>query len=142
MTQLDRTQQIYRTYLIQAEELESKKRPFEGIFGLNRSPEDPCHDQFIRNLQGLMEEFRAEGIDSGALREVLAYIYSIPQEHQMPVNLYWMLIAAQSVTPDMIPLLAREDAAAVLEQFQRTYKRRVQLPVQKKIVKALEKAAR
>ena len=51
-------------------------------------------------------------------------------------------MAAQSVTPDMIPLLAREDAAAVLEQFQRTYKRRVQLPVQKKIVKALEKAAR
>ena len=141
MTPLEKIQQLYRDYILQAEELEKNKRPTDGMFGLTRKPaDDVCHEQFIQHLNALMAEFRLEGIASDQLRDVLEMVFFAAQTHREPASIYWMLIAAHSATPDMIPLLNREDAKALYDQYCRVYKRGTRLPVQKKLVKELEKA--
>ena len=141
MTQLERIQQLYRDYIIQAEELEKNKRPADGLFGLSSKPaDDACHEQFIQHLNALMAEFQLEGIDSASLRDVLAMVFFAAQAHREPASIYWMLIAAHSAAPDMIPLLEKADAQALYDQYCQVYKRSARLPVQKKVVKELEKA--
>ena len=143
MTQLERTQQLYRAYLEQADALEKSKNPMEGIFGFGgKSADHPCHEQFIKDLEALLAAFRQEGINSADLRDALALVFFAPQAHQDPVSIYWMLIAAQSVTPGIIPLLSKDDAEALYTQYAQAYPRRVRLPAQKKVAQALEKAAK
>ena len=141
MTPLLQVQHLYNTYMEQAEEAE-KNTPFaSGIFGLGkRASDDPCHDRFIQNLTALMAQFKEEGIDSAALREVLAFVFQAHAEYQVPASTHWMLIAAHSTTLDVIPLLNREDAAALCAQYEKAFKRRERMPVQTKIVKLLNKA--
>ncbi len=141
MTPLEQVQHLYSTYLEKALEVE-KKTPFAaGLFGMGKkASDDPCHDQFIQDLTALMAQFREESVESAALREALSYIFQAPAQHQEPASVYWMLIAAHSTTPEIIPLLNREDAAALYAQYDSAYKRRERMPVQTQVIKQLGKA--
>ena len=64
-------------------------------------------------------------------------MYTIPEAHREPRSSYWMLIAVQGLTLELMDGLDREDAAALGALFNRTYPRRDRLPHQKKICAAL-----
>ena len=69
-------------------------------------------------------------------------MYSIPREHREPHSVYWMLIAVQGLSLDLIGGLVPADAAALCMGFGNRYPRRERLPVQNKILSALKKQSR
>ena len=134
---------LYENYLDEALKVELARKPGEGIFGIGKKPsDDPCHDRFTENLKKLLEDFRAGGPESGEVREALRYIYRAPKEHPEPKTSYWLLIAVQSLTKELISLLNREDAAALAKEYTGIYKRWERLPIQKQILDALKKASK
>ena len=134
---------LYENYPDEARKVELARKPGEGIFGIGKKPsDDPCHDRFTENLKVLLEDFRAAGPESGELRKVLRYIYWAPKEHPEPKTAYWLLIAVQSLTKELISLLNREDAAALAKEYTGIYKRWERLPIQKQILDALKKASK
>ena len=46
MTGLDTIKKICGDYIAEAEELERKRKPADGLFGIGTKPaDDPCHDR-------------------------------------------------------------------------------------------------
>ena len=134
---------LYESYLDEARKVELSRKPGEGIFGIGKRPsDDPCHDRFTENLKKLLEDFRAGGPESGEVRDVLRYIYRAPKEHPEPKTAYWLLIAVQSLTKELISLLNGEDAAALAKEYTGIYKRWERLPIQKQILDALTTASK
>ena len=134
---------LYEGYIAKGEQLERDKKPGAGLLGLTRGPkDDPCHKQFLDDLQALLADAQAAEPDSEEVRQALAYIYRAPQEHAEPLSVYWMLQAAHGATLGLIGRLEPADARALRDDFAKMYRRWERLPAQKKVLEALEKAAK
>ena len=139
----DRIRVIYADYLAAAKLAEEKQKPTDGIFGMGKkAADDPCHTAFIDTLKTALDEIAQQKPDSGTVREILSYICRMPLEYPSPVSIYWMLIAAQGLTKDLIPFLSQTDAAALADEFGKQYGRWERLPVQKELFRALQKASK
>ena len=131
----------YRQYEETVEELERKRKPGEGVFGLKGGPADnPCHDRFAEELRACFADFAARRPESAEAREVLALAYAEPVAYRGPRCAYWMLIAVQGLTKELIPFLSPEDADALAERFEADYRPCDRLPVQIELIELLHKA--
>ena len=141
MAGLEEIRRLYGEYLAEAREAEAKLRPLDGVLGFgHKSSDDPCHERFAEALEALLKAAAEEGVDSGELREMLAYIYRAPKENREPLAVYWMLLAVHGLTPELAGKLCREDAEALWEEYRAAYPRRERLPAQKKALSALDAA--
>jgi hypothetical protein len=139
---LARMERLTEDYLADAEKLERSRRPNE-LFGLKFGPsDDPLHERFARDMAELMRAFAAEEPDSAALREVLKKLLSTAKANPEPRSAYWMLIAVQGLSKELIPGLSREDAAALAKDYESAWPRHSRLPVQDDVLRALKKAAK
>ena len=135
---LGRLSALREAYLGTVRELERRQKPGEGLLGLKGGPkDDPCHDRFMEDVSACLSDFAAERPDSAAVRSVLEALYDPPRREEVPLSAYWMLLAAQALTPELIPLLSAEDASAVRARFEKDYPRHQRLPVQKTILDRL-----
>ena len=135
---LYRLESVYDGYLETITRLESERKFGEGFFGLKSGPKDnPCHDRFDQDLKVLLQDLTPGETDSALLREVLEYMYDAPLKNPNPKSAYWMLIAVQDLTKDLIRGLAPEDADALAERYIENYPRNQRLPVQTELVKLL-----
>lgn len=143
MEALERVQALYTAYQDQFRQMEQARRPGEGVFGLGMGPRDyPCHGQFARDLEQLLLTIRQEGPGSSQARQVLDYICFAPVRRQGEQDaVYWMLMAAHSLTLPLIDLLPAPDAQALLEEYQKAYPRRMRLEAQDKVISALRRRA-
>lgn len=140
MTALEKVQRLYANYLEQARQAEREQKRLDGILGLGpRDSDAPCHERFSTALEVLLNTLAEARLESGEIREVLAYIYQAPQKEQVPAAAYWMLIAVHSQTLELVKQLAQEDAAVLQKQYSRAYHRRERLPAQTQVLAALER---
>jgi hypothetical protein len=93
-------------------------------------------------MAALLSDFASEKPDSAALRPVLEKLLRAAKDHPEPKSAYWMLVAVQGLSRELIPGLSREDAAALMKDYERTWPRHTRLPVQDDVLKALKKAAK
>ena len=139
---LVRLQELYESYLGEVELLEINRKPGAGIFGLKGGPaDDPCHDRFAETLRGFYEEFAAQKPESASVKELMAYACTVPTVRREPRTAYWMLIAVQSLTQELIGLLTPQDAGELAALYEKSYKRRERMPSQIKLIRALRDAA-
>ena len=139
---LSRMDRILEDYLDAAEQQERNRRPNE-LFGLKFGPsDDPLHDRFAKEMAALLSDFASEKPDSAALRPVLEKLLRAAKENPEPKSAYWMLVAVQGLSRELIPGLNREDAAALMKDYERTWPRHARLPVQDDVLKCLKKAAK
>ncbi len=135
-----RIESLYGSYLATVEQLERNRKLGEGIFGLKGGPADnPCHDRFAEDLRELLCDFAAEAPESAAVRSVLEYIYEAPKRTAVPKSAYWMLIAVQGLTRELIEKLSPSDADALAERFASLYSRHERLPVQIELLNQLRR---
>lgn len=106
--------------------LERNRKPFEGIFGFGGGPQNyPCHEVFAQDLERLLNQFSAQAPSSDQVGPVLDYIYfSAPARWKSETAVYWMLLAVQGLTLDLIPLLDGADAETLCKAYQEAYPRR------------------
>ena len=139
---LVRLRELYESYLGEVEQLELNRKPGAGIFGLKGGPADnPCHDRFAETLHGFYEGFTAQKPESAAVKELMAYACTAPIAAPTPRCAFWMLIAVQGLTQPLIALLDPQDARAVAELYEKSFKRRERMPAQIKLIKALRSAS-
>lgn len=134
---------LYAAYLQKATELERNRKPGQGLFGFGQTPaDDPCHEAFIVAVGELLDGSAQAGISQDALTECLAYIFHAPLEHPSPASIHWTLVAAHSACLKAVEALDAEHAQRLYEQYCGDYHRRDRLPVQDRIVKALNRLRR
>ena len=132
----------YRSYEETVEELERNRKFGEGMFGMKGGPADnPCHDRFAEELRGVFADYAAGRPDSAEVREVLDFVFNEPVAYRGPQCAYWMLTAVQGLTDVLIPLLSREDAAALAASYGKRYPRWKRLPNQDQLLAKLKKAS-
>ena len=125
-------------YLETVRELERKRKPGEGIFGLKGGPADnPCHERYSETVEQLLNDFAAQDPTSGAVRLVLEELYTAPKKYRAPSCAYWMLIAVQRHSLPLIDRLSHADAETLFGLFQKTTPRHERLPIQNEILKKL-----
>lgn len=139
MTAFDKVHRLYTNYLEQARQAEREQTLLDGVLGFgSRSSDAPCHDRFSTALGVLLNTLAEEELESGEIREVLEYIYHVPQEDQVPAAAYWMLIAVHNQTLELARQLTQEDAAVLREKYSRAYHRWECLPAQTQVLAILE----
>ena len=127
------------SYLETVEELERKRKPGEGIFGMRGGPADnPCHERYSETVRQLLDDFAGQNPSSESVRRVLEELYTAPILHRKPLCAYWMLIAVQRHSIPLIDLLSSEDAFALYVRFNKNIPRSERLPVQTEILKKLK----
>ena len=136
-----RLRALYENYLAEAETAEKNRKLGAGWFGMKGGPaDDPCHDRFAEALRSYFEEL--SGAPSELIRGELAYVYTAPKDNPNPRAAYWMLVAVQGLTQPLIDALTPQDAAALGELLEKSFRRSERMPAQIKLIKALKAAAK
>lgn len=140
MYALEAVRALYTDYQEQFRQQELARKPGEGVFGLGMGPRDyPCHSQFAQQLEQLLGEIAAQQPPSGDLLSLLDYIYRAPLELRPAQDaVYWMLLAAHSLTLGLISLLDAGDAKTLAANYNQAFPRRNRLPAQDKVLAALQ----
>jgi len=141
---LDEIVGIYEAYSEDFHRRIKKRKAFDGVFGFRGSPQNyPCHEEFIQNLGRALKDFASRSPDSAQAAEVLRYIYcTAPACCEAESTVYWMLLAAHSLTFELIASLDASGAQALYSEYEAQYPRRTRLPVQIKVLKALAERAK
>lgn len=141
---LEKLEALYEGYLNEFRRLEQGRRPFEGAFGLAGGPQSyPCHDKFAGDLERLLRDFAAQAPSSGQVEQALDYIYfTAPVRWRAEPAVDWMLLAVHGFTLELIGLLDAGGAETLRRAYQSAYPRRSLLPVQSKLLAALQKRAK
>ena len=138
-----RLRALYESYLDEAEAAERNRKPGAGWFGMKGGPaDDPCHDRFADSLRGYFEELGGSGASGEFIRDEMAFVYTAPLAHPEPRAAYWMLIAVQGMTRPLIALLSPQDAAALGELMEKSFRRSQRMPVQVELIRELRARAR
>lgn len=134
----ERVRELYEAYFAEFQELEQGRRLGAGVFGLGGGPRDyPCHGQFAKKLERLLEELEGTLTPEQA-EEVVEYILFAHQARNRDA-VYWMVTAVHGMTAGLIGKLEPAAAAGLASRYERAYPRREQLPAQKKALTALRK---
>ena len=134
---------LQERYLETVRELERNRKPTDGLLGMKGGPaDDPCHDRYAEELRALLEGFLVEDPTSSEIRLVLGELYAAPPKVGIPRSAFWMLIAVQGLCPELIGRLEPADAGALEREYSSAYKRWERMPIQQKILKALQKQAK
>lgn len=138
MTGMNEVQRLYEEYISWVRQLEEKRKPGDGLLGLGKGPaDDPCHDRFAGELEGLLEKIAGEGLPSGQIQAILTYIYRIPLENQDTQTAYWMLMAVHGLTLGLLGQITPAQAQTLWEGYKADYPRWERLPVQKQVLSTL-----
>lgn len=137
-----RLEALYNNYIDTVRELERNRKFGDGLFGIKPGPkDDPCHDRFAADVKRLLQDFRDTSPGSEECAALLRYIFTVPEAWREPACAYWMLIAVQGFGMDLIARLDPADAKALADSYDKAYPRRDRLPVQKQLLKRLQRQA-
>ena len=136
---LDQLFAYYNTYEDKLLKLYEKASPMAGILGMGNHPKDaPCNDEFYENVENWTKEF-LEGTPSQQVAEAAAnWMLKLAHEHRKDKT-YWFSCAIQGHAKGLILLMGQGEALELQKWFDEAYPARERLPIQREIVKLLEK---
>ena len=138
---LEEVIRVYEAYVEDFRRRDKDRKPFEGVFGFHGGPQDyPCHEKFMQDLGEKLKELQSRPIDPVEVAEILRFIYCVaPVRWESEATVYWMLLAAHSLTLELIPKLDTAGARTLYDEYMKQYPRRKRLPVQVKVLDALKR---
>ncbi len=135
--------EILAEYAKSVDELERKKKPFDGIFGFGRRPaDDPCHDLMDRRVEELTQRAAGEmpgedgeirAADTAETDELAEALFRSARAYHGPVYAGVALVAIQRHGMKLIPRMSGEARRALAEWYGKEYPRRMRFPVQEEI---------
>lgn len=136
---LTQLQTLYTDYNTAVQEVRKKARAFDGIFGLGKDPrKDACHGQFYDAVGKWVEEFLATEPSQETMLEAALFLVEEPKQYDGR-ECYWFMFAAQGHIKPMIGPMSRENCLKVRESLETTYKKHERMPLQKELLKLLNK---
>ena len=108
--------------------------------GLGRDPRrEPCHLRFYESAGALVDQAVREGLAPEAAAETARFLLTLSQAEEYHELTAPMREAAQGHVLALTELLPPETAAELAEWYRGKYRRSQRLPVQKKVLAALER---
>lgn len=118
----------------------SQLRPGDGFMGLGRDHRrEPCHLRFYESAGALVDRAVREGLAPEAAAETARFLLTLSQAEEYHELTAPMREAAQGHVLALTELLPPETAAELVEWYRGKYRRSQRLPVQKKVLAALER---
>ena len=102
----------------------------------NSCKEDPDLPmaQFVQQVEAALAQ-----VPETERREAVEYIFHQPLEHKRNPTVYWMFVAVHGVVMPYLKDLTAEEARDLQWWYERSYPRREQTPVQRRLVALLKK---
>lgn len=138
MEYTDRLNTRIDEYIARVNDLMSKKRAFDGMFGLGHHPKnDPCHAEFYDDVKAMVDEFvsgehTTEEVDS--LAETLIKADAV--RGNLP-EVQMMYIPIQGLVIPLVPKMSEGKKKELGEWYVKYVPRRMRMPVQVNLCKAL-----
>lgn len=134
-----RVSKIYAEYVSDVEKIKSERKFTEGLMGFGtREDSYPCHDDFIQKLSDELSAIAHSTPTQNEAAEVLRYIYEAPLNYKERQSVYWMIMAAHSLTECLFSLISDELALEIARWYAEAYPSCERLPVQNRILKILQ----
>ena len=141
MAELQQLEQIYEEYEAKLETAERQAGLFAGAFNMGDDPrKDACNQNFYDKLGNWVMEFKDAGATPQEAAQGVDFILEYPFRHRES-GTYWMTYAAQQHAMALIPLLEQQEAGALAGRFAKLYPKKERLPVQRRLLEALEEQA-
>ena len=119
----------------------ARLRPGDGILGMGRDPRrDPCHMEFYEAVGQAVTQSLQAGLEAGGADRAVRFLLSMSQGDRHTLARP-MMEAAQGHALPLIPLLEKSQAAELVRWYAGQYPKRRRLPIQDKVLAALEKQA-
>jgi hypothetical protein len=129
----------YLDYHDYTKELFSKAKFADGLFGFGDDPrKDKGHTQFFDEVGQIVEALSQESLSPEEAAEAVQFILTAPSLAEDNKTMEWMLIAAQQHAIPLVPFLSPADAKTILVAFEKENPRRMRLPSQNQVAKALK----
>lgn len=142
MERIEGLKTLYAEYLEEAAKVKKNASRFAGIFGLGDDPrKHPCHEAFYNNVGKWVEAFAQEQPDSACAKAAATWLLEAPGQN-MQTEGYWFMYTCIGYIQLLIPLLTKEDCAALAERLNALYPKRERMPLQQETYKKLVKAAK
>jgi hypothetical protein len=139
MADLSSLKNRYLDYQAYTKELFSKAKFTDGFFGFGDDPrKDKGHTQFFDEVGQIVEALSQESLSPEEAAEAVQFILNAPSLAEDNKTMEWMLIAAQQHAIPLVPFLSPTDARAILAAYEKENPRRMRLPSQNQVVKALK----
>lgn len=136
---LTKLKSIYADYDQAVQEVRKNARAFDGIFGLGKDPrKDACHDRFYQEVGAWVTEFLAAVPSQEELLEAALFITEAPAVYEGK-ECYWYMYASHGHMKPFIGLLTPQNRQTVKAKMEALYKKRERMPLQKEILKLLDK---
>ena len=135
MDSIGKWEDILREYGSAVQTLQKNRKMFDGVLGLGTHPGSaPCHDAMDKQVEALCREAAPEEADALAERILhAAFNWEGPEYARL------MLIAVQRHLQLLLPALSPTAREALAAWYEKKYPRRLRLPVQEQLLKALKK---
>ena len=133
---------LYTDYAEKTKEVRKKARVFDGILGLGKDPRNhPCHEGYFEAVGAWVTEFLAAEPAQEELMQVAAYLLEEPLVYAGQ-ECYWFMYAAHGHIKPIVPYLSKENCRELAQRLEKSYKKLDRMPLQKELLKMLNKAAR
>ena len=117
-------------------------RPGDGILGFGNDPRrSPYHMDFYNELGELAGRLAQGEWPAEEAGETVEFLLTLGERFGGKMTLSMMEAAQGHVLP-LVPLLARDQAEQLARSYAARYPRRKRLPIQEKVLQALEKRAK
>lgn len=125
---------IYDNYLGVVAQLQRKRKPLQGAFGLGGGPaEDPCHQQLVRDVEQALSQMTQEQRE-----QAVEFILRAPVNYKGEPMVYWTFMAAHGATLPYLPSLPVQQAKPLRAWYQKAYPRWERMPCQEQVLTALK----
>lgn len=139
MEYMDRLQALLADYRADIDRLERSRKPTDGLLGFGKKPgDDACHDKMDERVRALAGEMTADP-DADGIAPALRLLLNAGTDETWPDHARWMLLAQQRHFLPLIPRLSAGERAELAALYDSLYPRRLRLPVQKQLAKALKR---
>lgn len=138
---MQQLRECYRQYDEQANAVNKKSSPFDGLLGFGNDPRrDPCHGQFYEDVGRWVQAFLALSPQPRQVFEAEHHLITAPKTCATEAS-YWMMYAAQGWCRQLVDKLDSRGCAKLQAVYDELYPKRDRLPVQAELYKMLKRGA-
>lgn len=129
---------LYQDYAEKMKAAASNRKFGEGFLGFGRKLSDePHHMVFFEAAKNMIAEM-AEDATGQEARDIIRFVFERPDVcGKVDASTYWMMMVVHGQVEALIPLLTGEDAKELYTWYDKKNPKRIRLPIQNDIVKAL-----
>lgn len=133
-------EKVYSEYISAVETIKSNRKFSDGLMGFGKREDSySCHDEFYQKLNDEVLAITKDMQSQSEVFDVIMFIFQAPIKNKNNTSVYWMMMAAHSLTENLFSIISGNQAAELFRWYNHTYPHYERMPNQDKMLKVLKK---